>query len=111
MFADAKQLLEANLGPGRRTTVLNARGTPVGRAAGRPGYWVYGREHQPCLRCRTPIRHGVLGKSVPGRSITGIAAPGGGVAGIPASAPAVVTEERDIYFCPTCQPLLDGSEA
>ena len=79
IMADAKQLLEANLGPGRRTTVLNARGTPVGRQAGRPGYWVYGREHQPCLKCGTPIRRGVLGKD------TG-------------------TEERDIYFCPTCQP-------
>jgi endonuclease-8 len=76
MFADAKQLLEANLGAGRRTTLLNARGTPVGRAAGRPGYWVYRREHQPCLRCRTPIRHAVLGKSVPGKSGTGVAAAG-----------------------------------
>ena len=80
VFADAKQLLEANLGPGRRTTVLNARGTPVGSAAGRPGYWVYRREHQPCLRCRTPIRRGVLGK------------PNG-------------EEERDISFCPQCQPV------
>jgi endonuclease-8 len=76
MFADAKQLLEANLGAGRRTTLLNARGTPVGRAAGRPGYWVYRREHQPCLRCRTPIRHAVLGKSVPDKSGTGVAAAG-----------------------------------
>ena len=31
--------------------------------AGRPGYWVYGREHQPCLKCGTPIRRGVLGKT------------------------------------------------
>jgi endonuclease-8 len=79
IMADAKQLLEANLGPGRRTTVLNARGAPVGRMAGRPGYWVYRREHQPCIKCGTPIRRGLLGKD------TG-------------------TEERDIYFCPTCQP-------
>ena len=108
MFADAKQLLEANLGPGRRTTLLNARGTPVGRAAGRPGYWVYRREHQPCLRCRTPIRHGVLGKSVPDSSRPGISTRGG-VAG--AGAAGTVTEERDIYFCPRCQPLLGAPEA
>ena len=80
-MTDAKQLLEANLGPGRRVTILNPRGMPVGRMAGRPGYWVYGREHQPCLKCRTPVRRGVLGK------------PNG-------------EEERDIYFCPQCQPVL-----
>ena len=83
LMADAKQLLEANLGQGRRTTVLNARGTPVGRMAGRPGYWVYGREHQPCLKCGTPIRRGVLARDT--HTGTG-------------------TEERDIYFCPKCQP-------
>lgn len=83
IITDAKQLLEANLGPGRRTTVLNARGTPVGRQAGRPGYWVYRREHQPCLKCGTPIRRGVLAKGT--RTEAG-------------------TEERDIYFCPKCQP-------
>jgi len=86
MFEDAKQLLEANLGPGRRTTLLNARGTPVGRSAGRPGYWVYRREHQPCLRCRTPIRRSVLGN--------------------PAGHRDQASEERDIYFCPKCQPLI-----
>jgi endonuclease-8 len=79
MMTDAKQLLEVNLGPGRRVTVLNSRGMPVGRMAGRPGYWVYGRERQPCLKCGTPIRRGLLGK------------PNG-------------EEERDIYFCPKCQP-------
>ena len=81
LMTDAKQLLEANLGTGRRVTILNPRGMPVGRMAGRPGYWVYGREHQPCLKCRTPVRRGVLGK------------PNG-------------EEERDIYFCPQCQPVL-----
>lgn len=96
MFADAKQLLEANLGPGRRTTLLNSRGLPVGRAAGRPGYWVYGREHQPCLRCRTPIRRGVLGKAQPAGS---------------AGSPDPVTDERDIYFCPNCQPLIGAGQA
>ena len=82
MMTDAKQLLEANLGPGRRVTILNPRGMPVGRMAGRPGYWVYRREHQPCLKCGTPIRRAALGK------LNG-------------------DEERDIYFCPQCQPLLD----
>jgi len=71
ILADAKRLLEANLGAGPRST--------LGPRALRPGYWVYGREHQPCLRCRTPIRRGTLGK-----------APG--------------LEERTIYFCPSCQP-------
>jgi endonuclease-8 len=79
MIDDAKVLLEANVGAGRRTTVLNPRGVAVGRTSGLPGYWVYRREHQPCLKCGTPIRRGVLG-------------PAGG------------TEERDIYFCPKCQP-------
>lgn len=81
LMRNAKQLLEVNLGPGRRVTILNPRGLPVGRMAGRPGYWVYRREHQPCLKCGTPIRRGVLGK------------PNG-------------EEERDIYFCPQCQPML-----
>jgi endonuclease-8 len=80
LMTDAKQLLEANLGTARRVTILNPRGMPVGRMSGRPGYWVYGREHQPCLKCRTPIRRGVLGK------------PNG-------------EEERNIYFCPHCQPV------
>jgi endonuclease-8 len=80
LMTDAKQLLEANLGPGRRVTILNPRGMPVGRMAGRPGYWVYRREHQACLKCGTPVRRAVLGR------------PNG-------------EEERDIYFCPTCQPL------
>ncbi|MGX1162463.1 endonuclease-8 [Arthrobacter sp. SLBN-100] len=81
MMTNAKQLLEVNLGPGRRVTILNPEGMPVGRMAGRPGYWVYRREHQPCLKCGTPIQRGTLGK------------PNG-------------EEERDIYFCPRCQPLL-----
>ncbi|MET4095528.1 DNA-formamidopyrimidine glycosylase family protein [Arthrobacter sp. UYCu712] len=84
IITDAKVLLEANLGAGRRTTVLNPRGVAVGRTSGLPGYWVYRREHQPCLKCRTPIRRGVLGS-------------------------AAGTEERDIYFCPTCQPAPPGT--
>jgi len=83
LVTDAKVLLEANVGAGRRTTVLNPRGVAVGRTSGLPGYWVYRREHQPCLKCGTPIRRGVLG-------------PAGG------------NEERDIYFCPKCQPQPTG---
>jgi endonuclease-8 len=40
--------------------------------------WVYGRAGQPCLRCHTRIQHGTLGEDV--------------------------QRERDIYFCPRCQP-------
>ena len=79
MITHAKVLLEANLGPGRRSTVLSPGGRSVGRTPGLPGYWVYRREHQPCVRCRTPVRRGVLARD------TG-------------------TEERDIYYCPNCQP-------
>ncbi|WP_284753131.1 Fpg/Nei family DNA glycosylase [Arthrobacter sp. efr-133-R2A-120] len=79
MLTEAKGLLEANLGPGRRMT----RGTafPGVRGIPRSGYWVYGREHQPCLRCGTPIRRGLLG-------------------------PASGLEDRTTYFCPKCQPAL-----
>ena len=80
LVTTAKALLEANLGPGRRTTVMNPRGRLVGRTSGLPGYWVYRREHQPCLKCGAPARRGVLAK-------------------------ATGTEERDIYYCPRCQPL------
>jgi endonuclease-8 len=39
--------------------------------------WVYGRQGEPCLRCRTPIAYGLIGQ--PGR-------------------------ERAAYWCPSCQP-------
>ncbi|MDQ0030934.1 Fpg/Nei family DNA glycosylase [Arthrobacter bambusae] len=77
MLTEAKVLLEANLGPGRRIT--RRTGLPGVRGLPRPGYWVYGREHQPCLRCGTPIRRAALG-------------------------PASGLEDRIIYFCPKCQP-------
>lgn len=46
----------------------------------RPGrrMWVYGREGAPCRRCGTPIRATALGASA--------------------------TSERDVFWCPTCQP-------
>ena len=39
--------------------------------------WVHGREHQPCLRCGTPIRQGALGDT----ELT----------------------ERQTFYCPVCQ--------
>ncbi|WP_022877675.1 DNA-formamidopyrimidine glycosylase family protein [Microbacterium sp. B19] len=46
----------------------------------RPGrrMWVYGREGAPCRRCGTPIRATTLGASA--------------------------TTERNVFWCPTCQP-------
>lgn len=46
----------------------------------RPGrrMWVYGREGAPCRRCGTPIRATTLGASA--------------------------TSERNVFWCPTCQP-------
>lgn len=86
---NAKRLLEANVGPVRRGTVGVALAAEPASSGGKTGqlrvppgrlsYWVYRREHQPCLICGTPIRRGVLG-------------------------PATGLEERDIYFCPSCQP-------
>jgi endonuclease-8 len=121
MFADAKQLLEANLGAGRRTTLLNARGTPVGRAAGRPGYWVYrrGAPAVPALPDPHPPRRAGQERdgqkrygSGRGRQPRQPQRPGGPAErATGATAVTAVTEERDIYFCPTCQPLLGGSEA
>ena len=51
-------------------------GGPAGRNAS--PYWVYGRACKPCLRCRTPIVYTKLGENV--------------------------LTERDLYFCPHCQP-------
>ena len=46
----------------------------------RPGrrMWVYGRDGAPCRRCGTPIRATTLGASA--------------------------TSERNVFWCPTCQP-------
>ncbi len=58
----ASRLLRANLGSGPRTTVAG-------------GVAVYGRQHQPCRRCGTPIRMRRQGE-----------------------------QARSTYWCPTCQP-------
>ncbi|MEA5457037.1 DNA-formamidopyrimidine glycosylase family protein [Sinomonas sp. JGH33] len=43
--------------------------------------WVYGRAGQPCRRCRTRIEHATLGEPA-----------------------AALQRERDICYCPSCQP-------
>lgn len=53
LVALARRLLEANKArPGHVTTGDTRRGRT---------HWVYGRAHQPCLRCRTPVRAGEHG--------------------------------------------------
>lgn len=106
ILENARRLLEANVGPTRGPAAQPTRGPaggPTRRPTGRrtvgveviadglprtragdphrlsPSYWVYRRERQPCLRCGTTIEREVLG-------------------------PASGSEERDIYFCPSCQP-------
>lgn len=64
----ARQLLQAGVRHGRPTTAGDRRGS----------VWVYRRQRQPCLRCRTTIVAGEVGGE--GR-------------------------ERTTYWCPSCQPL------
>ena len=75
----AHQLLHANKDRTRRTTTPATHHDP---------YWVYGRGGRPCQRCGEPVVHEKIGD----------AAPGPGTAEV---------NERDLYFCPTCQPLPD----
>ena len=63
----ARQLLRSGLEHGQPLTTGDRR-NPV---------WVYRRQRQPCLRCRTPVEAGPVGE--PGR-------------------------ERTLYWCPRCQP-------
>lgn len=64
-----------------RTIVANKdrsqRVTTGDRRAGRH-FWVYGRENKPCRRCGTTVQFGLLGDNP--------------------------LEERQIYYCPYCQP-------
>ena len=78
MVATAKRLLEANKSRSRNT---------VGGFGPRNGTWVYGRAGQPCLRCRTRIEHATLAEPTEGT--------GARIGDL---------RERDIYFCPSCQP-------
>lgn len=82
LVATAQRLLEVNRNRGSRNT--------TGGFGPRGDSWVYGRAGQPCRRCRTRIEHDTLGEAPEAGS-----APGGGQA---------VQRERDIYFCPRCQP-------
>ncbi|WP_336855056.1 DNA-formamidopyrimidine glycosylase family protein [Sinomonas albida] len=80
MVATARRLLEVNRArPSRNTT---------GGFGPRDDSWVYGRAGQPCKRCRTRIVHATLGEPAE-------AAPGTW---------PVEQRERDIYYCPSCQP-------
>ncbi|MEV0255524.1 DNA-formamidopyrimidine glycosylase family protein [Streptomyces sp. NPDC050732] len=65
----AKKLLEANRNRPSRTT--------TGRDVNGRRLFVYGRAHQPCRRCGTPIRLGEQGDG---------------------------SRSRPTYWCPTCQP-------
>ncbi|WP_313813870.1 DNA-formamidopyrimidine glycosylase family protein [Glutamicibacter sp.] len=66
----------------RRLLQIN-KGRPrrvtTGQARTREPYWVYGRGTKPCLRCGTKIQQFKLASDTPG-------------------------QDRDCYFCPSCQP-------
>lgn len=64
--------------------VNKARTVRVTTGDTRPGRrtWVYGRRGKPCRRCGTPVREDLLGTDE--------------------------LSERQIYFCPSCQPLERG---
>lgn len=111
------QLLHANKDRSRRVTT-----TPPMREQ----YWVYGRAGRPCLRCGTSIEHRKIGQPRPPAGLGGLdaAMPLGGAPGIvhdgepgslqlkPRPQQAVQDprsrgmdlNERDVYFCPACQP-------
>ncbi|MGV9824483.1 DNA-formamidopyrimidine glycosylase family protein [Gordonia sp. NPDC003429] len=55
--------------------------TTTGRTGHGARTWVYGRIGAPCRRCGTPIRRDEMGRHTP----------------------SGVTEERVIYYCPSCQ--------
>jgi len=73
LYRRGREALLANLGGWHRTTTVDRRQKPQPR--GLPTVWVYGREGQPCLRCRAPIRRRAQGD-----------------------------EARSTYWCPRCQP-------
>lgn len=74
---DVAALLELGVRTIRRNVDLPVRNF-TGIARRGQDRWVYGREHQPCRRCGTPIRRIALG--------------------------ADPTRERVVYWCPRCQP-------
>jgi endonuclease-8 len=74
LYAEAARLMRANVRTWRRVTVAPDRRAPTG-PDGLPHLWVYGRHHQPCLRCGTIIRVARHGD-----------------------------QARTTYWCPRCQP-------
>lgn len=111
------QLLHANKDRSRRVTT---------KPEMREQYWVYGRAGRACLRCGTTVEHRKLGQP---RPVAGLGRQAGSLPERPA--PTVVPEsgpgnlqlkphpqvaaggqqdrgielnERDVYFCPRCQP-------
>jgi endonuclease VIII len=69
LVATSQRLMRANRDhPEQSTTGLLGRGSE---------HWVYQRAGAPCRRCRTPIRHALLGEP---------------------------PYQRDTFWCPTCQP-------
>ncbi|MGH8960615.1 MAG: Fpg/Nei family DNA glycosylase [Jatrophihabitantaceae bacterium] len=76
VVATAHRLLTANREhPEQSTTGFLARGRQ---------HWVYERQDQPCLRCRTLIRRTEQGPPL---------------------------RQRSTYWCPTCQPIRDADAA
>lgn len=74
VFRRARELMQANLGPGlRTTTTLSAPGRRRPISTSRA--WVYRRHGLPCLRCRTRIERAIQGDMA-----------------------------RSTYWCPRCQP-------
>ncbi|MEE1622683.1 DNA-formamidopyrimidine glycosylase family protein [Zafaria sp. Z1313] len=104
----AHQLLHTNKDRARRVTTPGSIRDP---------YWVYGRGGKPCHRCGTPIVHekiadpvNVHGQSVPAgagqgpRAAENLAELAAAAAAASASR-AAQQAERDLYYCPHCQPL------
>jgi endonuclease-8 len=78
LFARARELMQRNVGPGRRqTTTEGDRRLPDRRML--PDHYVYGRHHQPCLDCGSPVEVERTGD-----------------------------QARTSYWCPTCQPAQSG---
>ena len=68
LYLRGRAMAELSVATGRRVTTGNLR-----RGA---GYWVYGRENQPCRRCRTRIRRDTFS-----------------------------AHHRSLWWCPSCQPV------
>jgi endonuclease-8 len=74
---DLKKMIDLSFRTITANKNRNQRVTTGDRRAGRH-FWVYGRENKPCRRCGTTIEFGLIGDNP--------------------------LEERQIYYCPHCQP-------